>query len=51
MRKKVRVEQKLKIKKSLKKVEAKEKKVIDNIEKKVPKKKPLTTKKKVIVLG
>ena len=44
--KKVRVEQKLKIKKSLKKVEAKEKKVIDNIEKKVPKKKPLTTKKK-----
>ena len=40
------MEEKQKIKKSLKKVEAKEKKVTGNIEKKEPKKKPLTTEKK-----
>ena len=37
---------KQKIKKSLKKIEAKEKKVTVNIEKKAAKNKPLTTKKK-----
>ena len=45
--KKVRIEEKKKVKKTLKKIEAKEKKVTeDNIEKKNVKKKPLTTKKK-----
>ena len=44
--KKTKVEEKQKINKSLKKVEAKEKKVTGNIEKKETKKKPLTTKKK-----
>ncbi len=36
---------------TMKKVEAKEKKVIDNVEKKELKKKPLTTKKKVIIFN
>ena len=40
-----------KIKKSVKKIEAKEKKITTNIEKKEVKKKPLTNKKKVIVLS
>ena len=44
--KKVRIEEKKKVKKTLKKIEAKEKKVTDNIEKMDVKKKPLTTKKK-----
>ena len=44
--KKVKIEEKKKVKKTLKKIEAKEKKVTDNIEKKEVKKKPLTTKKK-----
>ena len=44
--KKTKVEEKQKIKKSLKKMEIKEKKVIGNVEKKGSKKKPLTTKKK-----
>ena len=44
--KRVKVEEKQKIKKTLKKVEAKEKKITSNIEKKEAKKKPLTTKKK-----
>ena len=42
---KTRIEEKQKIKKTLKKVEDK-KKITDNIEKKIVKKKPLTTKKK-----
>ena len=49
--KKVRIEEKKKVKKTLKKIETKEKKVTHNIEKKGVKKKPLTTKKKVIVLS
>ena len=44
--KKVRIEDKKKVKKTLKKIEAKEKKVTDNIKKRDVKKKPLTTKKK-----
>ena len=44
--KKVRIEEKKKVKKTLKKIETKEKKVTDNIEKNSVKKKPLTTKKK-----
>ena len=44
--KKVRIEEKKKVKKTLKKIETKEKKVTDNIEKKSVKKKPLTRKKK-----
>ena len=44
--KKVRIEEKKKVKKTLKKVEAKKKKVTGNIEKKNVKKKSLTTKKK-----
>ncbi len=44
--KRVKIEEKQKIKKTLKKVEAKEKKITANIEKKEAKKKPLTTKKK-----
>ena len=44
--KKVRIEEKKKVKKTLKKIETKEKKVTDNIKKKGVKKKPLTTKKK-----
>ena len=44
--KKIRIEEKKKVKKTLKKIETKEKKVTDNIEKKGVKKKPLTTKKK-----
>ena len=44
--KKVRIEDKKKVKKTLKKIEAKEKKVTDNIEKRDVKKKSLTTKKK-----
>ena len=44
--KKVRIEEKKKVKKTLKKIEVKEKKVTDNIEKKNVKKKSLTTKKK-----
>ena len=44
--KKIKVEEKQKIKKTLKKVESKEKKITGNIEKKGVKKKPLTTKKK-----
>ena len=44
--KKVRIEGKKKVKKTLKKIEAKEKKVTDNIEKRDVKKKSLTTKKK-----
>jgi len=44
--KKVRIEEKKKVKKTLKKIETKEKKVTDNIEKKGVKKKPLTRKKK-----
>jgi len=44
--KKTKVEEKQKINKSIKKLEVKEKKVIDNIEKQEVKKKPLTTKKK-----
>ena len=44
--KKVRIEKKTKVKKTLKKIEDKEKKITDNIEKKGIKKKPLTTKKK-----
>ncbi len=40
------LEEKQKIKKTLKKIKAKEKKVTDNVEKKGIKKKPLTTKKK-----
>ena len=44
--KRVKIEEKQKIKKTLKKVEAKEKKITSNIEKKEAKKKPLTTKKK-----
>ena len=44
--KKVKVEEKQKINKSIKKLKVKEKKVIDNIEKQEVKKKPLTTKKK-----
>ena len=44
--KKTKVEEKQKIKKSLKKMEINEKKVAGNIEKKEAKKKPLTTKKK-----
>ena len=43
---KVKEEKAQKIKKSFKKIKAKEKKVTDNIEKKEIKKKPLTTKKK-----
>jgi len=43
--KKVRIEEKKKVKKTLKKIETKEKKVTDNIKKKGVKKKPLTTKK------
>ena len=44
--KKVRIEEKKKVKKTLKKIETKEKKVTDSIEKNSVKKKPLTTKKK-----
>ena len=44
--KKVRIEEKEKVKKTLKKIDAKEKKVTDNIEKRGVKKKSLTTKKK-----
>ena len=44
--KKIRIEEKKKVKKTLKKIETKEKKVTDNIEKNSVKKKPLTTKKK-----
>ena len=44
--KKIRIEEKKKVKKTLKKIETKEKKVTDNIKKKGVKKKPLTTKKK-----
>lgn len=44
--KKVRIEEKKKVKKTLKKIETKEKKVTDNIEKRDVKKKSLTTKKK-----
>jgi len=44
--KKNKIEEEQKIKKSIKKMESKEKKVADNVEKKVTKKKPLTTKKK-----
>ena len=44
--KKVKIEEKKKVKKTLKKIETKEKKVTDNIEKNSVKKKPLTTKKK-----
>jgi large subunit ribosomal protein L21 len=44
--KKVRIEEKKKVKKTLKKIDAKEKKVTDNIEKRDVKKKSLTTKKK-----
>ena len=43
---KTKIDEKQKIKKSLKKIEAREKKVTDNIEKKETKKKPLTRKKK-----
>ena len=44
--KKVKVEEKQKINKSIKKMKVKEKKIIGNIEKQEVKKKPLTTKKK-----
>ena len=44
--KRLDIEEKKKVKKTLKKIETKEKKVTDNIEKKGVKKKPLTTKKK-----
>jgi len=44
--KKVRIEEKKKVKKTLKKIDDKEKKVTDNIEKRDVKKKSLTTKKK-----
>ena len=44
--KKYQVQEKQKIKKSIEKMETKEKKVVDNKEKKLVKKKPLTTKKK-----
>ena len=44
--KKVRIEDKKRVNKTLKKIEAKEKKVTDNIEKRDIKKKSLTTKKK-----
>ena len=44
--KKTKIEEKQKINKSLKKIQSKEKKVTDNTQKKVVKKKPLTTKKK-----
>ena len=44
--KKTRIEEKQKIHKKLKKIEFKEKKIVDNVEKKVSKKKPLTKKKK-----
>ena len=44
--KKTKIEEKQQIKKTLKKMEGKEKKVTGNIEKKRVKKKPLTTKKK-----
>ena len=44
--KKTETQEKQKIKKTLKKIESKEKKVTGNIEKNVLKKKPLTTKKK-----
>ena len=44
--KKVKVEEKQKINKSIKKMKVKEKKIIGNIEKQQVKKKPLTTKKK-----
>ena len=44
--KKTKIEEKTKIKKSLKKIKIKEKKATGNVEKKEVKKKPLTTKKK-----
>ena len=42
----LKIKEKLKIKKSLQKIESKGKKISENIEKKTDKKKPLTTKKK-----
>ena len=44
--KKVQLEEKQKIKKSVKKMQTKEKKITSNVEKTKVKKKPLTTKKK-----